>query len=230
VPTKKRSVGTSAGTTTRQGPSTSIGRGAGRPSSPVVSRGTIIETAITLIDKEGLDAFSVRKLARTLNVTSPTIYHHFGDRSDVLAHVVRRLLRDLSQPKPQRNWQEYLMESARAYRQVIVEHPNFAPLLATRPWSRGHALVDEGLRILEDGGVPAHLQLLMLRAIEIIVIGSGVLAGHLDSSIYGDVDEKYAHLRNAIEADRFNESEAFDFICRAMVTGLTATVISSSIS
>jgi TetR/AcrR family tetracycline transcriptional repressor len=204
-------------------------RGAGRPSVPLINRDAVVVAAVEMIDQDGVDNFSIRKLARSLGVTSPTIYHHFGSRDQLLGSVLRHLLRELRQPGPQRTWQDYFLESARAYRQVLVEHPRMAPLLATRPWTEGsHAVIDESIRLLDEGGVPAPLQLLMLRANEILVIGSGMLAGHLDSTIYGEVGEQYGFLRKAIAYDEFDEADTFDVICRAVVTGLTGSVIANS--
>jgi TetR/AcrR family transcriptional regulator, tetracycline repressor protein len=203
-------------------------RGAGRPTTPLVTRQAIIEAALEMIDLEGLGAFSVRKLARTFDVSQPTIYHHFRDREDLLGQVVRYLLQNLSLPEPQRNWQEYLMVTARQYRKLVMQHPNVAPLLAARPWHSGPGLVNEAVRKLDSGGVPPHLQLLMLRAVEIVVIGSGVLSGRLSSSMYGEVAEKYEFLRSAIAADDIDEAETFEMICGALVAGLTASVISNA--
>lgn len=201
-------------------------RRAGRPSSPVVSPDSVIEAAIDMIDNEGLNNFSIRRLARSMGVTSPTVYHHFGDRDQVLEQVVRRLVAGLRPPRQQPTWQEYLIKSSNAYRKILIDHPNAAPLLATRPWGKfSHVVVNESVRLLAGGGVPPELQLLMLRASEIVAVGSGLLAGNLDSAHYGQVDDEFEYLRTAIAGDRYDEDQTFEVICRALVTGLTAAVI-----
>lgn len=224
---------TRAASTTRSAPvgaaATTKRRRAGRPSVPLIDRAAVIEAAVAMIDKDGLENFSSRKLARTLGVTSPTIHHHFGSREQLLAHVLRHLLRGIRLPGPQRTWQDYFLESSRALRQVIVDHPNITPLMATRPWTESsHELVNESIRLLDEGGVPRELQLLMLRASEILVIGSGMVAGYLDASVYGEVGEQYGYLRDAIAHDHFDEAQTFDFVAQAVVTGLTAMVIANS--
>jgi TetR/AcrR family tetracycline transcriptional repressor len=201
-------------------------RGAGRPSTPIVMREAVINAAIEMIDADGTDNFSIRKLAKSMGVTSPTIYHHFGDRNGLLEAAVRHLVRELKVPAPQRTWQDYFLESTRSYRKILKDHPNMVPMFATRPWRDSqHLVINETLRLLDEGGVPAHLQMLMLRASEILAVGSGVLAGRLNDEIYGDVADEYTYLRRAIEEDGYNEQDSFDAVCRAVVTGLTGSVI-----
>ena len=56
-----------------------------RPRSPLISRETAIRAGLEVIDELGLDAFSLPLLAKRLGVKAPSLYHHFRDKSDVLA-------------------------------------------------------------------------------------------------------------------------------------------------
>lgn len=50
------------------------------------------------------------------------------------------------------------LESTHAYRQVLADHPNAVTLFATRRWRESqHRVINESLRLLDEGGVPAHL-------------------------------------------------------------------------
>src|ERR1700759_527154 len=63
-----------------------------RPASPLISHDAVVEASLLIIDREGLDAFSLPRLARELNVAAPSLYHHFADRADILRTVARAIV------------------------------------------------------------------------------------------------------------------------------------------
>lgn len=50
-------------------------------------RELIIDTARAMVEQEGLDALSLRRLASALGVTAPALYAHFASKDDLLAAV-----------------------------------------------------------------------------------------------------------------------------------------------
>jgi AcrR family transcriptional regulator len=58
-----------------------------RPRQPLISRAGAVAAAIEIIDTEGLNALSLPRLARHLNVRAPSLYHHFDDKSEILGAV-----------------------------------------------------------------------------------------------------------------------------------------------
>ena len=52
-------------------------------------RETILAAAVKLYLKDGLDGFSMRKLAREVGVTAPALYRHYEGKEHVLADVMR---------------------------------------------------------------------------------------------------------------------------------------------
>ncbi|MEV7024427.1 TetR/AcrR family transcriptional regulator [Kitasatospora sp. NPDC093558] len=59
-----------------------------RPRTPLLSRERIVAAALRLIDAEGLDALSTRRLATELSVSGPSLYNHFATKDDLLDAVV----------------------------------------------------------------------------------------------------------------------------------------------
>ncbi|MEU1283003.1 TetR/AcrR family transcriptional regulator [Kitasatospora sp. NPDC005856] len=59
-----------------------------RPRTPLLSRERIVAAALRLIDDEGLDALSTRRLATELSVSGPSLYNHFATKDDLLDAVV----------------------------------------------------------------------------------------------------------------------------------------------
>jgi AcrR family transcriptional regulator len=203
-------------------------RRSGRPSSPVVSRPQVIEAAIQIIDEQGLDELSVRGLARTLGVTAPSLYHHFGDKEEILHEVVLHILADvrlISAVDPAVSWQSNMVASVMAYRRAFLKHPNAAPLLMTRPW-RGvaHAVVNQAIQVLSEAGVPPELQMTICRTAEMLAFASAIFDEYSDNSGFGDVPPEYSALQAAIDADTMSSAESLETALRALMTGFSATI------
>ena len=106
---------------------------------PQVRRGDltpqrIADAALACLDRVGLDAFSLREVARDLGVFPTAIYWHIPDgRNGLLAAAAARVLDGITPPlEPETAWTEWLMALFRRYRDAIVRHPNAASLLGAR--------------------------------------------------------------------------------------------------
>ncbi|MFD8290820.1 TetR/AcrR family transcriptional regulator [Streptomyces lavendulae] len=58
-----------------------------RPRKPLLSRDRIVEAAGALVDAEGLEAVSTRRLAAALGVSGPSLYNHFRTKDAILEAV-----------------------------------------------------------------------------------------------------------------------------------------------
>ena len=65
-----------------------------------LSRERIAAAAVALIDGEGLDALSMRRLGAALGVEAMSLYRHFPSKAALLEAVVARLLAELPVPAP----------------------------------------------------------------------------------------------------------------------------------
>ena len=93
----------------------------------------IRRAALALIDAEGLDAFSTRKLGARLDCEAMAIYWYYPSKDALLDAVVDELMSQVGRVKTApSDWVEALREIARAYRGLAREHPNAFPLVATR--------------------------------------------------------------------------------------------------
>ncbi|MCB6183716.1 TetR/AcrR family transcriptional regulator C-terminal domain-containing protein [Leeia sp. TBRC 13508] len=99
------------------------------PSS--LSKSRILECALQLIDEDGLPSFSLRKVAKALNVYPAALYWHFPNlaalQAGIVAHLQTTLLPLLSE-----NWQQDLKNLFQNYRDAIQQHPNLAPLVGAQ--------------------------------------------------------------------------------------------------
>jgi AcrR family transcriptional regulator len=130
------------------------------PAAPVardpLSRNRILETAVVVLDQEGLDALTMRRLATELGVEAMSLYRHVANKAALLDGVHERILGELQLGSRERdeNWAAAIGSYARAFRKVLRAHPNALPLFATRPAVAPASLrhVERGLRVLRGAG------------------------------------------------------------------------------
>jgi TetR/AcrR family tetracycline transcriptional repressor len=130
----------------------------GRPPAAAgqsLTREKIVATALQLLDENGLAAFSVRDVARTLSVYPAAIYWHIPTRNALLAEMVADVLRDLNPKQDIGAWQDWLRALFTGYRDSIRRHPNIAPLIGAQLVSNASmdfALMERMLAVLQVAG------------------------------------------------------------------------------
>ncbi|MCP2329206.1 AcrR family transcriptional regulator [Hamadaea flava] len=105
-----------------------------RGTSAGLDREHIAAAAVALVDRDGLDRFSVRRLADDLGVDPMSIYHHIKGKAALLDAVSEAVLAEATADAgdPSGNWQAVARRIAHGYRDVAYRHPRVFPLLATR--------------------------------------------------------------------------------------------------
>lgn len=110
---------------------------------PALSRQRILDTAIDLADREGLDAVTLRRLASDLGVHVTSLYNHVATREDVTDGIVESLLDGADLPVGTLTWEEWIRRFAAAVRLVARRHPGAFAALYRRP-ARGSAMRQTG--------------------------------------------------------------------------------------
>lgn len=116
---------------------------------------TVVEGALALADAEGLEAVTIRRLAKELGVTPMALYWHFRSKDELLESVAASIFEeiDLSVDASAR-WQEQLRALLGSMVSVLRTHPSTAILLSTRTVSSEGSLraTEVALDILGRGG------------------------------------------------------------------------------
>ena len=204
-----------------------------RPRRPLLTRSRIIECAIGIIDEEGLDALSTRRLATTLAVRAPSLYNHFATKEEILDAVADAIIAEVDLSMLGRDpWPDALREWARGYRAVLVAHPNIVPFLARGPGKRPAQLrvADAVYGALIDGGWPPSLATRIGALMRYLVAGSALSSFALgfpaDPGLY---TEAYPYL---FDAHRLREHQtevdegAFELGLSTLIGGLETTFAS----
>ena len=74
------------------------------PKRNKLSADRIVSAAMAMIDAEGEKAFSMRKLAATMNVDPMAIYHHHANKSALIDAVMQAMMGDFTPPEPTGDW------------------------------------------------------------------------------------------------------------------------------
>src|ERR1700685_4652224 len=117
-----------------------------------ITRELVLATALELIDRDGADALSMRRLAAALDRDPMILYRHAPGKAALLDGVVETVCAQLKVAPADPDWTAQLRGIARDYRALALAHPNVVPLLVTRPLATPLALRPRGtLRPLGDG-------------------------------------------------------------------------------
>jgi AcrR family transcriptional regulator len=116
-----------------------------------ITRDVVLATALEVIDRDGAEGLSMRRLAAALNRDPMILYRHAPNKAALLDGVVEMVLDQLRVDPADPDWAAQLRAIARDYRRLAMAHPNVVPLLVTRPLATPLALRPPGtLRPLED--------------------------------------------------------------------------------
>jgi len=160
------------------------------PRSPSISREQVLRAALAIIDLDGVEGLSMRRLGRALGRDPMALYRYAETKTALLDGVVELVLGDLTVDSTDDDWQSQLREVARRFRAISVAHPHVVPLLVTRPLATPLALRPHGtLRPLE-----ATLALLVrsgfsdVDALHVYRLFFGFLYGHVLNELQELVD------------------------------------------
>jgi AcrR family transcriptional regulator len=116
-----------------------------------ITREVVLAAALEIIDADGADGLSMRRLARALDRDPMILYRHAPNKAALLDGVAETVLAQLTVDPADPDWAAQLRTVAHNYRRLALAHPHVVPLLVTRPLATPLALRPKGtLRPLED--------------------------------------------------------------------------------
>jgi AcrR family transcriptional regulator len=194
-----------------------------RPSTPLLSRARIARTALELIDEQGFDALTTRRLARRLGVSDPSLYNHISSRDDLLDEVHALIIDEELPSMPlDGDWRTALAEFARSYRRAFARHPHVIATIARRPISTPVSLrlYEDLFRFLEHHGFDAPAVLAVTAAIDFLCLGAAIepfAAGYVRAP--SEYEDDYPHLARALKDGELESADerGFELALAALV-------------
>ena len=177
---------------------------------------------MVFVDREGLEALSMRKLGEELGVEAMSLYRHVANKADLLDGIHETILKEMPTPTLGGSWRDDLRMLGRSLRQVLMHHPAALPLFATRPaLSPGSLLlVEVVLGMFREAGFSSEQALSALQTVYTYIVGNALLSfapgGELEL-------EDFPHLARMGQAlEQHDPQSSFDFGLEVVMRGLDA--------
>ena len=190
-----------------------------RPKTPLISKRKALEVALDIIDHEGIDALSIRRLADRLNVNGASLYHHFENKDAIVVGAAKLALDEVRTPQTSDEpWRVWLLRNNRRLRQAFRDHPDLVPVMLRRkPLGIGTVQMDATVARLEEEHVPTGAIVPMLEALELYAIGSALheaQSGRPDAVVDPD---SAPHPARASQHRALDHEEIFDLVCQKII-------------
>jgi AcrR family transcriptional regulator len=142
-----------------------------------LTRGRITRAALAVVDAEGLEALTMRRLAAELRVAPMSAYAHVAGKRELLAEVVDAVLGEVELPEIDGRWRKPLRRLAGSLRAALLAHPAVMPAVHVSGGRGPNALsiIDRAHGILRGAGFPDEQAVPAVDTIHAFVLGSASL-------------------------------------------------------
>jgi AcrR family transcriptional regulator len=140
-----------------------------------LTRERIITAAVELIEREGVDAVSMRRIAAELGSGVMSLYNHVPSKAVLLDGVAERVMSGIDFGiDPGVGWEDQVRAQARAFRQIARAYPRCTMVVVSRPANSEAALrpMEHALATLRAAGFGAEDAVRMMRTFVAYIIGS----------------------------------------------------------
>src|SRR3984893_12519749 len=97
----------------------------------------VVAAAIDIVDREGVDGLTIRRVAEACGLSPMGLYRHVRDKDDLLDRVVDAVvgpgLQDLQDLQASGPWDRQVADLFRNLRRLLLDHPGVAALCVLRP-------------------------------------------------------------------------------------------------
>jgi AcrR family transcriptional regulator len=173
------------------------------PPKAKFTRAQLQGAALTIVDRDGLPALSMRSLAAALGTGPMTLYNYVKDRDDLDALVVEAVMEEVRLPRERGDWRADVTAIVEATWRTVRHHPNVIPLVLTRRTLHETTLVwaEALLRALARSGRSGADLLVAFRTVSGFVMGFA--QAQLADPLALDEDREDIVRAQALPKDRF---------------------------
>ncbi|MER6047177.1 TetR/AcrR family transcriptional regulator C-terminal domain-containing protein [Streptomyces sp. NPDC001793] len=140
-----------------------------------LSLAKVLDAALEVVDRDGIEKLSMRRLGSELGVEAMTLYHYLPNKAALLDGLVERVVSAVrpSFGDPAEDWPRELRAFAVAFRGELLRHPGVIVLIATRPVQSPAALqaVEDTAAALGRAGIAPVEAMRIVNSVSTLVIG-----------------------------------------------------------
>lgn len=154
-----------------------------------VTKELLFEKALEIVDAEGLDALSMRRLASEVGVEAASLYHHVPNKDALLDGVLVRMREEIHIPDPiPQDWRDLMEAIFDEYGRVLAAHPHLVSLAGRRVESDP----DSGLVFLTQIGFSDDDAVELWQAMIACTVGFAMFASAYSQSDTWDLPDHLA--------------------------------------
>ncbi|MCP3805089.1 TetR/AcrR family transcriptional regulator C-terminal domain-containing protein [Allokutzneria sp. A3M-2-11 16] len=139
-----------------------------------LTREKVLAAALVLVEENGVQGLSMRKLAAAVGVEAMSLYNHVPNKDAVIDGIAELVIRRMALPEPTGDWKADLRQLANAFRAAATRYPHAAGLVLTRQLGSNASLAgtNAALSALRGAGFDAEEAVHALRAVLAFLVGT----------------------------------------------------------
>jgi AcrR family transcriptional regulator len=121
-----------------------------------LTKDELFDKALEIIDEEGLEALSMRRLASEVGVEAASLYHHIPNKEALLEGALEQMRSEFVMPDPMpEDWRDAMTLIWAEYSRMLASHPHLVPLAGKRVESDPVGALESliGMGLSEDDAV-----------------------------------------------------------------------------
>src|SRR5262249_34202051 len=99
---------------------------------PQLSRDVVVTAALKVVEAEGGEALTMRRVAEEIGVSASSLYGYIANKEELVQLVLEQIMTEIPLPRPDADWQDMLRSWARDTLAVFRRHPGVAGLTLGR--------------------------------------------------------------------------------------------------
>src|SRR5215470_3498598 len=143
---------------------------------PLIPVETIYEHALELLDAEGANALTTRRIAADLKISTRTLYQQVGSREQLIRALVARHFSQLRLDFHEyEDWETTALQWCLALRAALLAHPFLTELMTVDDRDAVMDYLDELIKVTLREGIPRPLAIECCRALVNLTINHAVM-------------------------------------------------------
>jgi TetR/AcrR family tetracycline transcriptional repressor len=181
-----------------------LGRSARRPRGrpPTTDRAALIAAAVRIIESDGVDAVTMRRLAAELGVSPMAPYRYVANKEELLRATAASVVGGIAAPLPGAPWQDVVQTFFEDFHDRLLKHPSVARLFGGQTFLSDsvYAVSDPVFTALMEAGFEPQAAISLFMACATCSIGSAILETEAAAQQANADSEERSPL---VDADRF---------------------------
>lgn len=189
-----------------------------------LTRDRVIDAALVIMDTEGLEAVTMRRVAREVGVEAMSLYNHAQNKDDILDGIVDLVFAEIELPADRSNWRTVLRAQSISTRAALRRHPWAIALMESRmtPGPANLRTHEDTITVLLDAGCSAVMATHAYNLVDSYVLGFALQEVNMQFSnaeelsavvaqVPADAYPNLARVGGELLASGFDYADEFEF-------------------